>query len=197
VVVRVQHSGVPRLVWVSATMTMEPADGPVDPAAGYIRGGAGLAVSRRQVLLICLALLVIGLLALTVVLVTETAHDNARHRRLQTHGVAVQVTVTSCVGTATGTGITVNGFTCEGSFSLDGRRHVDQIRGTSALLSRGRVIAGITDPSSPGTLLTAHAVRRAVPSWHSYIGPVIPGGIAAVVVAAGLVGARIGRRRGD
>jgi uncharacterized membrane protein len=130
-----------------------------ESSAGYIRGGGGAPTDAPRVLRIfagvCLGLLA----AVAVALIVGAVHENSRRHELQHHGVTVQVTVTSCVGTATGTGITVNGFTCRGSFVLNGHTYVDVIRGSSQLLARGSVLTGVADPRSPSVLSTAVALK--------------------------------------
>jgi len=161
------------------------ADDATDPPTGYIRGGGGLPSSSRHVLRVFLAVCSAFLAALTVALIIGAAHENSRNHELQRHGVPVEVTVTSCLGTATGTGITVNGFTCHGSFVLNGQRYDDVIGGSSQLLARGSVLKGVADPQSPAVLSAAQAVRTSTASWRPFIRPAIP--LAVLIAVAGFV----------
>jgi hypothetical protein len=145
-----------------------------EPAGGYIRGGAGLATDSRHVLRVTLAAGLASLALLTLALLVAALHANATHERLQNHGVAVQVTVTGCVGTATGTGITVNGFSCRGEFVLAGRHYNDVIGGSAQLRPRGSSVRGVTDPHSPSTLSTAAAVAATRSSVRPFVLAAIP-----------------------
>lgn len=135
---------------------------------GYIRGGDGRPTDNRHVLQIgvvaCLVAVALVVLALTV----QAARQDSRSDRLARDGVPVRVTVTSCLGRATGTGITENGFTCRGSFVFNGQRHVDRIAGTTTLLPTGTVIRGVTDPASLSTLSAAGAVTASRGAWRAY-----------------------------
>jgi hypothetical protein len=161
-------------------------DGVPESPAGYIRGGAGLPTDSRHVLRIAAGVLLAALAVLAIVLTVTAAHQNTRRHRLQQHGVGVQVTVTGCVGEATGSGITVDGFTCRGSFTLNGHRYNEVIGDSAQLLTPGHVLQGVTDPASPSTLSTAAAVRASAANsdWRAYIPPAILYGL--LIVAAGV-----------
>jgi hypothetical protein len=109
-----------------------------------------------------------------IALTIGAVHENTRNHRLQNHGSAVQVTVTSCLGKATGTGITVNGFTCRGNYVLNGHQYNEVITGNTQLFAVGATIKGVADPTSPSTLSTASALTRTEASWRPFVRPVIP-----------------------
>jgi hypothetical protein len=155
---------------------------------GYIRGGTAAPVEARRVVGTCLGLGLAGLVALSVALTWGAAHQSGRAQRLQRHGVAVRVTVTNCLGTATGTGITANGFACHGDFTLGGRRYNDLIRNSSELLPRGAEVEGVTDPASPRTLSVASAVTIGESPWRPYLAPAVSA--VALVLAVMFVGVR-------
>jgi hypothetical protein len=158
--------------------TMLPSEsGALESSAGYIRGGAGVPTDSRHVVRIAVGVLLAALAVLAIVLTVAAAHQNTRRHRLQQHGVGVQVTVTSCVGTATGSGITVNGFTCRGSFILNGRRYNEVIGDSEQLLTPGHILQGVTDPASPGTLSTAAAASATRADWRAYLSTAIPVGL--------------------
>jgi hypothetical protein len=155
-----------------------------EPPGGYIRGGAGVPTDTRRVLRIVLWALLGSLAILSIAMVVNGLHHNARAQRLQHHGVAVPVTVTSCLGHATGTGITVNGFTCRGSFALGGRHHNEVIGGSAALFSRGQVVQGVVDPQDPSNLSTARTVKHMTAASRPFALAAIPA--LALVVIGGL-----------
>jgi hypothetical protein len=177
-------------------MSGAPDETPVarEPSGGYIRGGGGVPTNAPHVLRVAFAVCFGLLAALTIALAVGAVHENARHRELQQHGVAVQVTVTNCLGTATGTGITVNGFTCRGSFVWDGHRHVDVIGGSSELLRPGAVLTAVVDPQSTSVLSVAPAARMTTASWRPFIRPAIPFAVLLAAAALGLWCRREGSR---
>jgi hypothetical protein len=140
---------------------------------GYVRG-AGVVMDSRRTLRALVVVSVLVLATLTIVLTLEAINANARISRLRQHGVPVDVTVTSCLGLASGTGITEAGYRCRGTFTLDGPRHNELITGTSALRSTGETLHAVTDPSDPTILSTADALATTHPIWTAFIGPAIP-----------------------
>jgi hypothetical protein len=170
---------------VDPPTTRGSSDDGLEPPSGYIRGGAGVSTDSRHVLRavvgFCLASLAILALALTVAAV----HQNSRNDRLQHHGVAVDLTVTSCLGQATGTGITENAFVCRGSFELNGHRYNEVIGGSTRLLAPGETVQAIADPRSPSTVSTVEAVRASPAKSRPYVLAAIPA--LLFVMIAGLV----------
>jgi hypothetical protein len=150
------------------------SDDELEPPGGYIRGGAGVPTDNRHVLRAVVGFCLVSLAILTVALTVAAVHQNSRNDRLQHHGVAVDVTVTSCLGQATGTGITENAFVCRGSFALNGHHYNEVIGGSTRLLSRGDVVQAIADPSSPSTLSTVGAVRASPARSRPYLIAAIP-----------------------
>jgi hypothetical protein len=142
-------------------------------SSGYIRGGGGVDVDGRLVVRILLGLFVATLSILVAVLTAEAVHDNAQHVRLHRHGIPVNVTVTGCVGLASGTGITVAGYTCRGSFTVNGRTYDDVIGGSADLHQPGDRLRGVTDPSNPRILATAESVASEHPSRGAFVTPAL------------------------
>jgi len=154
-----------------------------DDGIGYVRGG-GVEIDRRRagrvVLVACVVVLVGALIGFTVAAI----HSNGRMSRLKAHGVAVNITVTSCFGIGSGTGATVTGYTCRGSFRLDGRRYSDVIGGTTHPYRVGQTLPGVADRQDPAVLATARAVALARPAWEAFIAPAIT---LVVLILVGLL----------
>lgn len=164
-------------------MSTDLDPGEIESATGYIRGSAGFPTEPRRVGVILLGVFTLAVLALIAVLAVQAAHRNSRDRALSDRGVPVTVTVTSCRGTASGTGITVNGFTCRGDFVLNSRRYTDVIGGITVLKQRGDIVQGIADPRSPSTLSTEKTVAAARPSWHGYLPSILLGASLTLILA--------------
>lgn len=127
---------------------------------------------------------------LALVLGIGAVHQIVRADRLQRHGVAVPVTVTHCLGLASGTGITVAGYRCHGTFSLAGVRYDDVIGGTSRRYRPGATITGVTDPAHPSTLSTAVAAAKPQSTWRLLLTPAL-----LAIAALGLLSLQAPRRR--
>ena len=64
-----------------------------------------------------------ALAVLAVAFTVAGVHHNSQIDRLRTQGVVVSVTVTGCQGQLGGSGSNVAGYSCRGTFTLDGRSH--------------------------------------------------------------------------
>jgi hypothetical protein len=148
----------------------------------YIRGGGGVAVDAHRVIRVVVVFTLLALLAIAVLLAVAALRSNSRADRLKAHGVAVDVTVTSCLGEASGTGITVTGFKCDGMFTLGGRSYTEVIIGNSANHQAGDIVKAVTDPSDPADLSTADSVAAAHGSSADFALAVIPAALFVVLL---------------
>jgi hypothetical protein len=172
------------VAWVASTFVAADFDEP--DRAGYIRGGGGVAIDPARLLRVMLGVILVVLAVLAVVLLTGVIQKHSRDSRLKAHGVNVDVTVTSCLGMASGTGITDVGFRCSGTFTLDGFRHTDVIMGSRANHQIGERIIGIADPRSPADLSTQAAVLATHVSWSGLLVPAIPALLFVIIAALGV-----------
>jgi hypothetical protein len=154
-----------------------------EAAAGYIRGGGGI-VDTRRLLRVVVGSAIVALAGLVVVLTIEAVHKNSRIDSLQHRGVPVDVTVTSCFGILSGTGITVTTFQCSGSFDLAGRSYNAVIVGSTANHAVGDVVKAIADPKHPTSISTPSSLANAHSTWRAYITP----GVLFLVLALLVVG---------
>lgn len=155
--------------------------------------GAKVQADPRRAGRVMLAVVFLALVALAAVLLAEAVASNARIGDLKRNGAPVSVTVTSCLANGTGTGSTYSGYTCRGSFTVSGRRHVEVINGVTGFLATGTTLPGVTEPSDPGYLATARSVDDSQPSFGVFVGPVVLGTLALLLGAGALWQAR--RRR--
>lgn len=149
-------------------MTLEPHG-----EVGYIRGGKVGQVDRKRVSTTLTALFAIALLGLVIVLAAQAVTTNLRMRELRAHGTPVETTVTGCVGMASGTGITESGFSCRGTFRLDGLSHSATIRGTDQLYPPGATVAAVVDRLHPTILYLGSDPSRFHWSWRGFLAPAI------------------------
>jgi hypothetical protein len=156
---------------------------PAADAVDYIRGSGGVAVEGRRVLRVIVVFILASLAVLTVLLLIEAIGKNARINRLHHDGVPVHVTVSSCLGLASGTGITTIGYKCRGTFSLAGHRYDEVIGGSTAEHQAGDTVAAVVDPHHPSNLVAAGAVTRDRASGAAFLIPAIPALLFVLLLA--------------
>lgn len=139
----------------------------------------------RGVAWVCAALLV----AIGVVLLVSGLHTNDQINRLHDDGVPVSVTVSGCIGLMGGTGAQVAGYSCNGSYTLDGTKYLQTIPGMT-FHEPGSTIGGIAVPGDPKLLSTPDQVARQHASWRVLLVPVLLFAVAVVTVVALLRGRR-------
>jgi hypothetical protein len=167
---------------------------PGPPEGGsYIRGGGGAHIGGRRVARFVVGFGILILAALTVIFLVAAIDHNSRFRQLEAHGVAVDVTVTGCVGMASGTGITEAGFKCRGTFTLGNHAYNEVIGGTADLQAVGQKLPAVVVPGDPSILYTARAVANTRTSWAVYITPTA---LLLVLIAAALLWRRLRPRDG-
>jgi heme A synthase len=172
----------------------ENSEGPVggsdspDERISTLRGASVDADIRRVAHLLIGACLV-ALAVLIILLFMAGAHKNAQITRLRQHGVPVQVTVSRCLGQLGGSGSNRAGYSCKGTFTLDGHRFTESIPG-STLYPPGTTIRGIAVPGDPALLAPVHVVAAERASWRVFILPTV-----LLVILVALVGALVLRRR--
>jgi hypothetical protein len=131
--------------------------------------------------LVTATLLLCVFAVIIVVSFISAYNDNARIDRLKNHGIAVTVTVTSCVGNIGGSGSNAAGYTCRGSYRVDGVRYVEVIGSKSTPSDTGTQVRGVVDPSRRSTVELTSAVRASSSSLSAYF---VPGLLAVLLVIA-------------
>jgi hypothetical protein len=134
---------------------------------------------------------VVALAAVTVLLFAAAVHENAQVASLRRHGVPVAVTVSRCRGVLSGSGSNAAGYSCRGTFALDGKRYSDTIPGDT-LLAPGTTLRMVTVESDPGLIATIHQVEGERTSWGVFILPTVLLVVVATLVATIAVRSRRG-----
>jgi hypothetical protein len=153
--------------------------------------GAAVTVDPRRAARVLAGAGVVVLAGLVAAFYWAGADHNARIHRLHRHGVPVTATVTGCLGLLGGSGSNPAGYTCRGTFVLDGRRYVEGLPGNT-LRGPGTRLRLVTVPGDPAVLDTPATVAREHPSAAVYI---LPSCLLAVLVAAVTTLAVARRRR--
>jgi hypothetical protein len=168
------------------------AEGPegdsADAALTRLRG-AGVEVDVRRAARVVVGICLVGLLVLVVVLFVAGANKNAQINQLRNHGVAVNVTVTGCLGLLGGSGSNPAGYACTGTFTLDGHRYRESVPG-NVLRPPGTKVAAVAVPGNPPLLDTHHAVASEHASLSVFVVPTI-----LLIVVLLLLGTLLLRRR--
>jgi len=143
--------------------------------------GAGVDIDPRRAArwVIGVGLALLG--AVAVVLLVAGIQKNGQADSLQRNGVAVNVTVTDCLGLLGGSGSNAAGYACKGAYTFDGHHYEQDIPG-GAELAVGSVIRGVIVPGDPRLLSTPALVAEQRSSWNVFIAPAV-----LLVVLIGLV----------
>jgi hypothetical protein len=151
--------------------------------------GARVEVDSRRVARVLGVAVAVAVFALAVALVVVGANKNAQISALRSHGVRVEVTVSSCLGLLGGSGSNQAGYACRGTFRFAGRSYDEAIPGDTDYAPGAQliVVAASTDPALIG-LPSVVAHERTSLSVY-----VVPAVLLVVLLAWGVV---IGRRRG-
>ena len=135
---------------------------------------------------------VIALAAVTVALFAAAVHKNSQMTSLRQHAVPIEVTVTGCLGVLGGSGSNAAGYSCRGTFVLDGKRHAGTIPG-GTLLAPGTTVRMVTVESHPGLIATIHQAESDHTSSAVFILPTVLLVILATLVTAIAVRSRRNR----
>jgi hypothetical protein len=134
--------------------------------------GAGVDVDVRRAARVVVGGCLVALAVVTAVLFAAGVGKNAQINLLHQHGVPVTVTVSGCIGLMGGSGSNLAGYSCKGTFFLDGHRQNDAIPGTT-FLRPGSTIRGVAVPSDPGLLSTVGILATEHSSWRVFLLPTI------------------------
>ena len=145
--------------------------------------GASAEVDPRRVARLGVGLVLATLLILTIVFALVGAHKNQQADALRTHGVPVTYTVSKCVGQLGGSGSNVAGYSCLGSYRIDGRHYAEALPGKT-FYQPGARVAAVAVPSDPTLLSVPSIVRNEQASWKVFILPGVFLLLFLLVVAA-------------
>ncbi len=170
----------------SAQRAAEPADR-VSPLRGAGVGG----VDSRRLGRILIGATLATLAVLVVVFTVVGLHQNQQDDRLHSQGVPVTFTVSGCLGLLGGSGSNAAGYSCRGTYTLDGHRYSERLPGND-LHPPGTTVAAIAVPGDPALVAPAAMVKTEHSSNGVFLVPVILFVILVLLVALLLV---LSRRR--
>jgi MYXO-CTERM domain-containing protein len=152
---------------------------------GQLRG-AGVSVDGRRVGQVAVGLVLLTLLVLTVIFTIVGIHTNQQNDRLHNDGVPVTFTVTGCLGLLGGSGSNAAGYSCHGTYTLDGKTYAEQLPGDS-FHRPGSTVAAIAVPGDPALVSPASIVATEHSSAGVFVLPIILFAVLLLVVALLLV----------
>lgn len=118
--------------------------------------GASVSVDGRRAAQVVVGLFLATLAVLGVVFIVVGVNKNQQINELKDHGVPVTYVVSTCVGLLGGSGSNGAGYSCQGTYTIDGHRYSQNLPGSSLYASGDRVEA-ISVRSDP-TLLSTPAI---------------------------------------
>ena len=153
-----------------------------------------MSFDARKVVPVVLGLVIATLAVLVVLFTVVGAHDNEQDDQLHNQGVPVTVTVTGCLGLLGGSGSNAAGYTCHGSYTLDGHRFNEQLPGT-AFHRPGSSVPSVAVPGDPTLVSPVSIVDSQHASASVFILPAVLALVLVVLVGTIVVQRRSGRRR--
>jgi hypothetical protein len=156
-----------------------PSDQPVTTLRG-----ATVDVDIRRTGRVVVAVGLMALAVIGVILLIAGIRSNHQADALRQRGVPVTVTVTRCLELMGGTGAQGAGYSCTGTYALDGQQYHQTIPGL-AFHAVGSTVAGVVDSGDPRLLSTPGQLAGQHSSWRVFILPGIL--LLVVVVVTGLL----------
>jgi hypothetical protein len=162
--------------------TGDAATRKADESISTLRG-ASAAVDARRAAHIVTGLILATLAVLGIVFIVVGIDKNDQINELKDHGVPVTYVVSKCLGLLGGSGSNAAGYSCQGSYTIDGRRYFENLPGT-ALYAPGARVKAISVRSDPNLLSTPSIVRSDRASASVFILPAVLLGVCALLVLA-------------
>jgi hypothetical protein len=157
---------------------------------GALRG-AGVQFDGRRVAHILGGIVLATLAVLVVAFTVVGIHKNQQIDELRHHGVPVTFTVTGCLGLLGGSGSNAAGYSCHGTYVLDGHRHSERLPG-SAFHAPGTRVKAVAVPGDPPLVSPVSIVDTEHSSGSVFVLPAVL--LAILVLMVG--GLWLRRRRG-
>ncbi len=158
--------------------------------------GAEVGADPGRVVRVLVAVTLTTLGVVSAILFVAGAHKNAQIDELRSHGIKVEVTVSSCLGLLGGSGSNAAGYACRGSYEVSGRQFVEAIPGRGQR-TPGATVVGVVSPRDPRLLSTPAQIRADRSSWRVFITPAVLALALLGALAAVLTGWRARRRVGS
>jgi hypothetical protein len=138
---------------------------------GTLRGG-GVQIDGRRAVRVLVAVVLVTLAVLVVVFTVVGVHQNQQDDRLHNDGVPVTFEVGGCLGLLGGSGSNAAGYSCRGSYTLDGHRYDERLPGND-FHRPGSTVPAIAVPGDPALVSPTIMVDTEHSSAGVYVVPAI------------------------
>lgn len=135
----------------------------------------------RRAAQVVVGLILATLAVLGVLFIVVGINKNNQINELKGHGVPVTYVVSKCLGLLGGSGSNAAGYSCQGSYEIDGRRVFENLPGSSNHAPGDRVKA-ISVRSDPNLLSTPAILSTEQASSSVFILPAALLGVCALLV---------------
>jgi hypothetical protein len=149
---------------------------------GQLRG-AGVSVDARRVGQVAIGIVLVTLAVLAIVFTIVGIHTNQQDDRLHHDGVPVTFTVTGCLGLLGGSGSNAAGYSCRGTYTLDGKRYSGVQLPGDTFHRPGSTVTAVAVPGDPALVSPASIVATEHSSAGAFVLPVVLAAILFVLVA--------------
>jgi hypothetical protein len=158
----------------------EAASRTADAPLSTLRG-ASASVDARRAAQVVVGLVMATLAVLGIVFIVVGINKNEQINELRDHGVPVTFVVSKCLGLLGGSGSNAAGYSCQGGYTVDGRRFFENLPGSSNYAPGARVKA-ISVRSDPTLLSIPVIVNSERASASVFILPGVLLGACALLV---------------
>jgi len=145
--------------------------------------GASVSVDARRAGQVVVGLVLATLAVLGIAFIFVGVNKNNQINELKDHGVPVTYVVSTCLGLLGGSGSNAAGYSCQGSYTIDGRHFFEDLPGSSRY-APGTQVNAISVPSDPSLLSTPAIVNSDRASASVFILPAALLGACALLVLA-------------
>jgi hypothetical protein len=147
----------------------------------------------RRVGRVVVGLCLLVLLVLVIVFTVAGINNNSQINRLHHDGVPVNVTITGCLGLMGGSGSNAAGYSCTGSFTLDGKSYSESLPGTGFHKPHSTLRALVV-PGDPALVSPVSVERSQHAGFSVFVLPLVL--LIVLVAVSGLV-VTLQRRKRD
>jgi hypothetical protein len=156
--------------------------------------GAGVQIDGPKVARVLMVLVLATLAVLAVAFTIAGVQKNSQTDRLHHDGVPVTVTVTGCLGLLGGSGSNAAGYSCKGTYTLDGHSYTESLPG-STFHRPGAKLPAVAVPGDPALVSPVSIERNQHSSAGVFVLPAVLFGLFLVGTAAFVWYERRRRRR--
>jgi hypothetical protein len=156
--------------------------------------GATVQMDFHRVLQVTVGVVLVTLAVLVVVFTVAGVRTNNQIEELHSQGVPVTVTVTDCLGLLGGSGSNPAGYSCRGTYVLEGHRYTQSLPGLTHQHPGAR-IPGVAVPNDPSLMSLVSALKTQHSSASAFVLPIVLGVVLLALI--GLVVWRTKARHAD